>query len=480
MHVFAFLGLFAFVFCYVLTPLCRDFFIRSGLVDEPDNERRFHVRAVPRMGGVPIAISYGGSLAVVFFFTPGGVTLHIQHMDLLRALLPAASIIFFTGLLDDLRGLTPRQKLAGQALAAVVAVAFGIRIRIAPSHPALSSLVSILWLIACSNAVNLIDGLDGLATGVGLLATVTTVIVALLSHNIGLALATIPLAGCLLAFLRYNFSPATVFLGDCGSLTIGFLLGCFGLAWGQRSGTLTGMVAPLMVLSLPLLDVGLAIGRRFLRAVPIFQGDRGHIHHRVQALGFSTRHTTLLLYGACTVAALLAILTSFSRMELVLPILLLFGILVAVGIHHLRYVEFSAFTKAVLHTVERRAMRDNIYLEELTLSLVSAPTIDAWWSVVCDTCRTLRFASAHMELNTQTFHEEFVCTQDTPTFRIQLGLGEFGYVIFTRLEEKSPPPQAVAVLYAVQQSFEHAQFACVEAPAPEAESPSTVASPRAA
>ena len=477
MHVFVFLALFAFLFCYLLTPLCRDLFVRAGMVDLPDNQRRLHLRAVPRMGGVPIAISYAAALVVVTVFTPGGVKLHIQHLWLLRALLPAAAVIFLTGLLDDLRGLTPRQKLLGQLLGATVAVAFGIRLDIAPLHPAVSILLSIAWLVACSNAVNLIDGMDGLATGIGFLATATTVLVALLTQNVGLALATIPLAGCLLAFLRYNFCPASVFLGDCGALTIGFVLGCFALAWGQHSGTWLGLLAPLMVLSLPLLDVGLAVGRRFLRAAPIFQGDRGHIHHRVQALGFSTQHTALLLYAACSVAALLALLESFSRAQLVLPILLLFCSLVLAGVYFLRYVEFAAVAKSLLHSMKRNAVRDHIYLEELAHTLSTTPTLDHWWDAVCDTCRALGFASAHMEFNTQTFHEEFIGTSETPTFRIQLALGEFGCLIFTRMSEKAPPPQTMAVLYTVQRSFERSEFMTATDNTSEA---TRVVSPRAA
>ena len=118
--------------------------------------------------------------------------------------------------------------------------------------------VTILWLIACTNAINLIDGVDGLATGVGLFATITTLIAALLQHNTALALATVPLAGCLLGFIRYNFNPASIFLGDCGSLFIGFLLGCYAVVWSQKAATILGMTAPLMALSIPLLDLAVA------------------------------------------------------------------------------------------------------------------------------------------------------------------------------------------------------------------------------
>jgi UDP-GlcNAc:undecaprenyl-phosphate/decaprenyl-phosphate GlcNAc-1-phosphate transferase len=159
--------------------------------------------------------------------------------------------------------------------------------------------LTILWLLACMNAFNLVDGLDGLAVGVGLFATLTVFTAAMMQHNMVLAVATFPLAGALLAFLCYNFNPATIFLGDSGSLLIGFLLGCYAAIWSNKSATLLGMTAPLMALSIPLLDVALAIVRRFLRRQPIFAADRGHIHHRLLDRGFTPRRVVLMLYGLC-------------------------------------------------------------------------------------------------------------------------------------------------------------------------------------
>src|SRR5439155_4205751 len=137
--------------------------------------------------------------------------------------------------------------------------------------------VTLFWLVLCTNAFNLIDGVDGLAAGLGLFATLTMLVAALAQNNVALAVATAPLAGCLLGFLRYNFNPASVFLGDSGSLLIGFLLGCYGVIWSQKSVTMLGMAAPAMVLAFPLLEVALSVARRFLHNEPIFAGDRGHI-----------------------------------------------------------------------------------------------------------------------------------------------------------------------------------------------------------
>ena len=173
--------------------------------------------------------------------------------------------------------------------------------------PWLSTPATVLWLVLCANSLNLIDGLDGLACGIGLFATATALLAAGVQHNISLAYAVIPLFGALLGFLRYNFNPARIFLGDSGSLFVGFLLGCFGLLWTEKSATLLGLTAPLMVFAIPLLDTTLAIVRRFLHNKPIFSADRGHIHHRLLARGLAPQKVVLLLYACCAVGALCSV-----------------------------------------------------------------------------------------------------------------------------------------------------------------------------
>ena len=189
-----------------------------------------------------------------------------------------------TGLVDDFWGLKPWQKVIGQLVGASLAWWAGVRITGVSGNeigPIWGFGITVGWLLVCTNAFNLVDGLDGLAAGVGLFATLTIFVSAMIQGNQPLMFATLPLAGCLLGFLCFNFNPATVFLGDCGSLLIGFLLGCFGAIWANKSVTLFSLTAPLMALSLPLIDVLLCIIRRWLRNQPIFSADRGHIHHRL-------------------------------------------------------------------------------------------------------------------------------------------------------------------------------------------------------
>jgi UDP-GlcNAc:undecaprenyl-phosphate/decaprenyl-phosphate GlcNAc-1-phosphate transferase len=446
MHTLIALAVSAFAICFILTPVLRDLFVRADLLDRPDCGRKLHTRAVPRMGGIPIVLSYAAAMGLLFAFHPFRGRLYIQHQQLIHAVLPSACVIFFVGLLDDLIGLRPWHKLAGQTLAAVLAVFLGVRLSFVHLPHFVSIVFSVCWVIACTNAVNLIDGMDGLATGVGLFATITTMSFALANHNFGLALMTAPLAGCLLAFLRYNFSPATIFLGDCGSLTIGFVLGCFSLIWSDHAGNMLGMAAPAMALALPLIDVTIAIGRRFLRNVPIFSADRGHIHHMMLARGFSPKTASLVLYGVCGMAALLAMLESFGRNGLKWPVIAAFSLLVFFGIKRLNYIEFREARKTLSKKSVSRAIQDAIYLEELDRALIAADTIDACWQIIRESCRRLQFASVEMKLRGYCYFEVLVDTAEEPYCRIELALGAQDFLLLTRLAETNPPPCTMTVL----------------------------------
>lgn len=263
------LGLVALCLSLILTPFLREAFRFCGFLDLPNQTRKLHRQPIPRAGGTAIAVSYVGAIFIVQLFA--GIM--NSHLALVWRVVPSASVIFAVGLIDDLWGLKHWQKLIGQLIAAGVACWSGILIHDVVgvhSHAWWSVPATILWLLACTNAFNLVDGMDGLAAGVGVFAALTIFVAALLQNNMALAMATIVLVGALLGFLRYNFNPATVFLGDSGSLLIGFTLGCYGIIWVQKSATFLGMMAPLMALSIPLFDVTVAIVRRFLRTQSIF------------------------------------------------------------------------------------------------------------------------------------------------------------------------------------------------------------------
>ena len=459
MYALLSLGTLAFVLCLILTPIFRFFSLKLGLVDKPDNHRKVHTRPIPRTGGVPIAISYALALILVSRFAPSSAAVTIQHRDLLWSLFPAVGMIFLVGLIDDLLGMKAWHKLLGQIIAAFWAVSMGAKIPLFDGYPGANWIMwplSVLWLVGCTNAFNLIDGMDGLASGVGLFATLTTLLAALLQGNWGLAMATVPLAGCLLAFLRYNFNPASIFLGDSGSLTIGFLLGCFGVIWGQKSATLLGMVAPLMAFSLPLLEVGLSICRRFLRNQPIFQPDRGHIHHRLLGRGLHPRAVAFILYAACGVAAILSLLQSSLSFHLGGLIIILFCSLSLFGIRRLDYVEFRTAGQVLRQGRILQMMQGEIHIQSLLNAMKSAKTLDECWNIIRDACEEMDFCSVRMTVNGKAFQESFRPPIDDPTWQIRVKLKTGGQIILTRSDE-SIPPALTGFLKILQQTMNDAK-----------------------
>jgi UDP-GlcNAc:undecaprenyl-phosphate GlcNAc-1-phosphate transferase len=257
--------------------------------------------------------------------------------------------------------------------------------------------VTIFWLVGCANAFNLIDGLDGLAVGVGLFATATAFLSALLGGNAALAFVTAPLLGALLGFLPYNFNPASIFMGDCGSLTVGFLLGCFGVIWSQKSATLLGMTAPLIAMAIPLLDTALAISRRFLRGQAIFAADRGHIHHRLLARGFAPRRIAWLLYASGGLLAGLSVLMNNPHLGGV--VVVAFCAIIWLAVRYLGYEEFNMARRMVFGGFFRRVLNANLCVTEFELAIQSARTVDECWGALLNTSRVLGLSAATLRVH---------------------------------------------------------------------------------
>ncbi len=435
---------FAFALSLLLTPLVRDAFALRGWVDRPDGGRKFHERAVPRVGGIPIAVSYAAAFGVLLAVSQSGGSVFEHHLPLALSLLPCAGLIFATGLLDDLVGLRPWQKLAGQIAGSVLAVAAGVRITGISGHPlneGLGAVLTVVWLLACCNAFNLIDGLDGLASGMGLFSTLTIFLAALLHGDQTLALATLPLAGSLLGFLRYNFNPASVFLGDSGSLLIGFLLGCYGVIWSQKSATMLGLTAPLMALAIPLLDVSLSIGRRWVRGQPIFAGDRSHIHHKLLEKGLTHRGVVIVLYGMGGVYAVLSLLQSLSEHRLGGLILVLFGSVTWIGVQNLGYFEFGLAGRALFGGGLRRIMDGKIALHGLDNALDKAPDEPGCWEALRKTLIDAGFTSLQARLNGREYRQPG--PGDSPCWQLRIPLPGGDYVNLER--NFDVPVQAVII-----------------------------------
>ena len=470
------IGLQSFAFSVVLTPIFRDIFRSFKVVDRPDEKRKVHIHPIPRVGGIAIAIAY--VLAFYFARPNDGHTLD-QELSVVWNVLPAAMVVFATGLIDDFFGLKPWQKIIGQLIGAGLAYWAGVRIVEAGEYhiPEIWSIpLTIGWLLVCTNAVNLVDGLDGLAAGVGLFSTLTIFTAALLQGNQPLAFATLPLAGCLLGFLCFNFNPATVFLGDCGSLLIGFLLGCFGILWTQKSVTLLGITAPLMALSLPLLDVLLCIVRRWLRNQPIFSADRGHIHHRLLDRGLTPRQAVFLLYGLCGLAATFSIVQSLiSNVYAAAFTVIVFVAVAWLGIHYLEYSEFILARRLLSIGVFQRSVSASLNLTAFEKAIADAPTIDDCWETLLRTYETFGFAGIRMRA-AGSFYENWGPEIVSPRFwTMRIPISDRDYIELARSIGSPVLPMTVVPFVEVLAGALSAKLQETEAAEMSAANPITVA-----
>ena len=382
----------AFVIALILTPIIRDISRSFNYVDRPGH-RKVHAYPMPRVGGIAIAIAYGASMIL---FRRGDAGSLAGSLHDVWKLIPGAAFVFLLGLLDDFLVLKPIVKLLGLVIAASVVFYSGIRFGGIAEHPLalwLDYPLTVFWLLLTSNALNLVDGLDGLCAGMGLMATLALFTAAMIHGNYPLAYVTLPLAGSLLGFLCYNVAPATVFLGDSGALLIGFLLGCYGMLWTQKTSTLVSMLVPLLALSIPLLDVSLSVLRRFLRNQPIFSADRGHIHHRLLDRGLSPRQAVWVLYLLAALAASLALLASNFGWEYQGFVIVAFAVVAFIGIRKLRYPEFDVAGRLLFRGEFQRAMNVRLKIETVASALERAVTGDQWWDALSQSLAPLHLIS---------------------------------------------------------------------------------------
>ena len=301
----------AFITTFLAVPLVKRLAIKLDAVDYP-SKRRINTKPIPRMGGTAVFLGLVVACIVQILGTwylgwPPALVPHPRLHISYPILALSFTVIFATGAIDDVFQLKPKQKLAGQVLAALIACVGGLRIGVivnpfAPGEIMLGWLaypITVVYLVAFTNIINLIDGLDGLATGICGIASFTMFSVAVLSGRIDAAALSIALFGSCLAFLRYNFNPASIFLGDSGSLLLGFALGSISLLNVSRTAALTSLIIPLIVAGVPIIDTFSAIVRRKRAHISIGQADKGHIHHRLIQEGYNQKQAVLLIYAWC-------------------------------------------------------------------------------------------------------------------------------------------------------------------------------------
>lgn len=302
-----------------LTPLVKKFAIKVGAVDVP-NARKVHTRIMPRLGGLGIYLSFIIVFFIVLPFIPVNFT--DREVNFVKAFLVGGSMTLLLGALDDRFDLNAKLKFLYQiATACVVVFGFDIQLEFAniPFHTyaSVESWIAIpftiLWIVGVTNAINLIDGLDGLAAGVSAIAIGTIAVMAFLMGNVVVALLSLLLLGSIIGFLFFNFHPAKIFMGDSGALFLGFCLALLSLL-GFKQVAIVSFLTPLILIGVPLSDTLFAIVRRWRQKKPIFSPDKGHLHHCLRELGFSHRQTVLIIYGIAAFFGVLAIIQSSAAM----------------------------------------------------------------------------------------------------------------------------------------------------------------------
>jgi UDP-GlcNAc:undecaprenyl-phosphate GlcNAc-1-phosphate transferase len=303
-------------FAWFLTPAVRTLALRLNAAQEP-RARDVHLEPVPRLGGLAIYLAFAGALLIAVLLTHFVFGKPIWEKSLKPGIgvVLAGTLLSLLGFVDDVRELSPGKQLVLQIACVSVALLFGVRIEVlsnpfAHGHPVsfglwLSYALTLLWLVVITNAVNWVDGIDGLAAGVSAIAAATLCLMAVLKGQPALAILAAALFGSLLGFLRYNFNPAKIFMGG-GSLFVGFTLAAIATVGAFKAATTMAIGAPLLVLGLPLFDSTMVIFRRWTRGHPIYQADQSHLHHRLLARGFSQRQTVLILYGVSLTLCLMA------------------------------------------------------------------------------------------------------------------------------------------------------------------------------
>jgi UDP-GlcNAc:undecaprenyl-phosphate/decaprenyl-phosphate GlcNAc-1-phosphate transferase len=330
----------------LITPIVKKFAIKIGAVDKP-NQRKVHKNIMPRLGGLAIFLSF----IIGVLITNPTDTYHLP-------IIIGSLIIIVTGFFDDILELSPKLKLLGQLLAAVIVVFGGLEVEFI-NNPfgdpiefgILSKPVTIIWILAITNAINLIDGLDGLAAGVSSIALITISFMAILKGDIYAFTLGIILLGSTLGFLFYNFHPAKIFMGDTGALFLGYMIAILSLL-GFKNITMVSFIIPIIILGVPISDTLFAIIRRLINKKPISAPDKSHLHHCLIKAGFTHRQTVLLIYAMASLFSIAAVILSLATLWG--TILVLFVLFIAIelfvekfGLINKKYKPILKFVKSL-------------------------------------------------------------------------------------------------------------------------------------
>jgi len=395
----------ALMVALALTLVVRNRALAWGWLDQAHSSRKVHVRPVPRLGGVGIVGGFFAPLCALFLVDSGVGSFFHLHTELVWGLFLGGVCIAGLGLYDDLRGAGARLKFSVQVALALGLYALGFRIELianpfgAPLALGLLSLpFTLLWVVGVINALNLIDGLDGLAGGVAFFGVGTNFILALARGDVLLCLLMAALAGAILGFLVFNFNPASIFMGDTGSMFLGFVLAAVSLKTSTKSNTAVAMLVPIMALGLPIMDTLLAMVRRSVLGRPLFSADKEHIHHRMMSrLVLSHRGAVLVLYGLCALFTLTALGLHWANAAQSAMLLSGMAVVVMVLMRKLGYLDLKG--AGGVGQVRRKNQRLRTLVREVTETVRGAAGLQEVWAAVRPLAAGLD--AAHLELRLQ-------------------------------------------------------------------------------
>ena len=345
--------LLAFIVAFMTTPYTIKIAHKIGAVDVPKDERRMHKKAMPKFGGPAVILGFLVSVIYLLIVMSMENTINLfgsesYGMKLLGMFLGIV-VLSITCIIDDIKTIRPIVKLAGQLFAAVIAVSFGIRlgefnlsfINNPLIEEIFSCIITVVWIVGVTNAINLIDGLDGLSSGISVISAISLLVIFVLNGSplVSIVLIT-ALAGALVGFLPFNFTPAKTFIGDTGSNFLGFSLSIISILGVAKTYTFAVIVLPLIVLGLPIFDTLWAIIRRLIKGKSIkaiFKADKGHLHHRIVARGFGQKQAVLILYGLSATFGIFAVILLDSGIWKALSFLLM--VIVAIGLGYKNFQE---------------------------------------------------------------------------------------------------------------------------------------------
>lgn len=351
-----------------------------------------HRTAIPRLGGLALYLSCLTALSLLpFLDNLLTQTLRTLGSEFLTIFIPA-TLVLILGVYDDLRGTNATFKFTGLAVIATLFYALGGRIDAlsiplfgsVALPPLLSFLLTVVWLVGITNAFNLIDGLDGLASGAALFSSLVILGVSISQQQPLMIVLSLVLCGAVAGFLRYNFNPASIFLGDSGALFIGFLLAAMSVLGTQKASTAVAIFVPILAFGFPVVDTAMTMGRRLISRKPVFQGDREHIHHMLLARGWSQRRVALVLYGVCAAFGLLALIFPASGPKLTGFMVFVISVAVIIAVGHLRYHEVDEIRAGVRRNLADRRLRvaNNIRVRRAALALSKASDLHEMFEAV--------------------------------------------------------------------------------------------------